>query len=175
MQSSTYISIQRKKHYSIYQSQYHFFNAAMVQRRYKAWSSTDRSSTQVHSFTVLRLQASCTASRWESGVELSQPWRIRDEATALQYELNWENLKASHNNIYVYISISMQVAALFFTEYAHNVSVWAAGIKSRRATMRKGGTQRLYGEFRRHYRPDSPISGGNGERIIAAINTLIKN
>ena len=30
----------------------HFFNAAMVQRRYKAWSSTDRSSTQVHIFTV---------------------------------------------------------------------------------------------------------------------------
>ena len=63
----------------------------------------------------------------------------------------------------------MQVSTLFFTEYAHNVSVWAAGLKFRRATMRKGGTQRLYGEFRRHYRPDSPISGGNGERIIAAL------
>jgi len=62
-----------------------------------------------------------------------------------------------------------QVSTLFFTEYSHNVSVRATGLKSRRATMRKGGTQRLYGEFRRHYRPDSPISGGNGERIIAAL------
>ena len=62
-----------------------------------------------------------------------------------------------------------QVSTLFFTEYAHNVSVWAAGLKFGRATMRKGGTPRLYGEFWRHYRPDSPISGGNGERIIAAM------
>ena len=40
-----------------------------------------------------------------------------------------------------------QVSTLFFMEYAHNMSVRAAGLKSRRATMRKGGTQRLYENF----------------------------
>ena len=33
----------------------------------------------------------------------------------------------------------------------------------------EAASKRLYGEFPRHYRPDSPISGGNGERIIAAL------
>ena len=138
---------------------YIIFSAFMPPRSPNSNAAFNRLYALLHASA--RLHAACSLLI-KSQSYIAKGDSSQNKSTRFAFGCSPQPLKPKKSDL---VNAALQVSLV----NAHNVSVWAAGLKFRRATMRKGGTQRLYGEFRRHYRPDSPISGGNGERIIAAL------